>query len=499
MRNLRLFNWSFFLFFTLIGFAFDGLIQIFKSGSIDDVVEPFLYLGLIIVIFIGLFVFTQKINVLLSRYYIVTGTIFFLFTLKLPFIPTISKLDDSSFLLFFSGAIIGGVFFTRRFLDYSKYPTIRWWLAIGLVFYFPPVLEFIWSTKKPINDVSLSASADAIKFKERPNIYLFSFDSLIPAINVEKYLDIPREKLQGVLNNFVSEIPNSWVNFVPSYPSLNSIMLLDSSPFQGGEFMGRRDTHTSKILRENGYKIIAGSPGGYFGPKGKWINERVSWGYEFQRSLLCLERASIVLKARFLFYCEINERIPLVGKLLRTLRLSTETAYSQPLPWRDVLIQEIGSNLSSQWPHFYFFYTYGPLVHTSQNFNYNDQEMRESFKLRYLTEIGRLESFLDGLFEFLNQSDPNSIVLIFGDHGPYLSRGADDEKFKTEDRHKIFMGFGRKGHSCNERAANFINPEMEYMTPSIRLLGIFSCLAGNQILGVQPVINQRIIEFLNDT
>ena len=81
------------------------------------------------------------------------------------------------------------------------------------------------------------------------------------------------------------------------------------------------------------------------------------------------------------------------------------------------------------------------------------------------------------------EQDPHALVLVFGDHGAYLSRGitpAEDSDFFYADRHLVSLAVLATDNPCaNRKALSTYAPG--YYTPSRAVAAIAKCLAGDTL------------------
>ena len=78
------------------------------------------------------------------------------------------------------------------------------------------------------------------------------------------------------------------------------------------------------------------------------------------------------------------------------------------------------------------FYTYSPNGHSSEDYRHSNTAQREKYTEYFLTEAQRLAEGLKMIVSTIAEQDPHALVLVFGDHGAYLSRGitpAEDSDF----------------------------------------------------------------------
>jgi len=310
-----------------------------------------------------------------------------------------------------------------------------------------------------------------IEFVQKPNVHLISFDAMIPEVLASKYMGL--EQL-GYSDYLVSEsaivFKNHFSSQAPSSNSLNSVMRLANSDFKGsGYFAGRDESPVSYIFKNNGYKLATGYDNFHvFGKPGSHIDEyRVTYPRSISGSAICRLnglRSNIVRLFGFCHY------MPII--LLE----------SQPNDdrWAKIVSNTIREKGKSNEPWLTFHYLQRPIGHTTNLFNSNSPADLDEYTQTFSKRSKRLDTILPEIVEIIRVNDPTSIVFIFGDHGPYLSRTLAQEEspeFYVQDRHGILGALLATEHPCSIKDIEFYN--QEYSTPERVLSGIIKCLSAD--------------------
>jgi hypothetical protein len=148
------------------------------------------------------------------------------------------------------------------------------------------------------------------------------------------------------------------------------------------------------------------------------------------------------------------------------------------------VFKEIQSASSSNRPELKIFYTYRPNGHTPGDYRHSDLEKRESYKNYFNKGARRLSGILEELVTLIKSDDPKSLVLVFGDHGAWLSREVrkkDNPKFFMEDRHIVDSAVMVTQHPCAKKKILSKNSP-GYFTPSRIVVSLIDCLASDQSL-----------------
>lgn len=314
---------------------------------------------------------------------------------------------------------------------------------------------------------------DGIAFKERPNVHLVAVDSLLPKVLAEKHLGLSPEYDRVLRESGAIMLPNMFASFAPTTHSLPSVARLSDPGFRSaGAFAGRVLDPLYHVFRNNGYRISAGYNSGKkaFGGKGPYVDEYFSnnpYGRLFQESALCKYQGKGERYLQLFGFCPLAKRL--------------EPRASQP--WKDFVVAHLGALGDSgerEAPWLTFYYVYSVLGHTKVDYETEDvtdfREYREQFdaKQRDLSN-----GWLKDLIATIRAKDPHSIVFIFGDHGPWLSRTADARKdpgFFVRDRYGVLGAILATDAPC-ARSDETRHYYQGFGTPERVIAGIVRCLA----------------------
>lgn len=350
------------------------------------------------------------------------------------------------------------------------------------------------STKMPSLDANESAVMSDLlrfKFKQKPNFYLLSFDSMIPEYVAKKHLEINFVPYAVPITKHFVDLAPAFTSYGSTKKSLNAVMRLDQRGMRKGleYFSGLKDSPVSSIFRENGYEVTTGYKGYLFGPKGKWVDRYiVSLDKPLESTLLCMEGGdSWLVKYRAFRACkrlgEFKSLDDLFSKVFRgDQTLHAEESQKGDDDWVDTVLGEIGTSASSDPPKFKFFYVYRPVGHTPKDYQHTNSSHREAYREYFDRGATMLSAVLEKIAESARRLDPNSIVMVFGDHGVHLSRHIDledDSEFYIEDRHIVQTAILDSDNPCatREAASRFYNG---YYTPSRIVASVISCLTGTE-------------------
>ena len=332
-----------------------------------------------------------------------------------------------------------------------------------------------------------------IKFKKKINIYLFSFDGLVPKTIAKKLLKIEDHSIYNTLDNNFFSFKNSFCENVFTKPCLNSLYFLNPVDWkiysknnkikQYDFFSGRQLSPLKKILRENDYKIATGFLPGSWSIGGKYVDEFNNFGQtnKISKPLYCRWEKPFYYLEMF-FICNVLKAIiPKPKDFINIRDVTTKLLDIDDYYYRKA-IKSIDKKSGDTHNWFFHQHIYRP-GHTLDDFVLNEKNINE-FSEYYKNRLILAEKFLKEILLRLKNSDPNSVLLIFGDHGSLITGSHTEIKKNIDletqilDRHGIYLGFHSPNNICKKE---IMNSKLDYSSPSIALKKILSCLSETQI------------------
>ena len=392
------------------------------------------------------------------------------------------------------------------------------------------------------------SNIQSIPFQETPNLYFISFDALAPRALLRNYLGIENTRFHDLFDDEFRRFPNFFVNAVRTFYSINMLMSLDEDLFfsiiggmnnhKANLFSGALPSPLLRILSENGYETSALYNDTYFGyPKGPHIDNyfvnRVDTDIDFdfdavngvRQGGVCtvtrelpdydlaeirtgqyvpgedpiwtvkffparLKGDPVVVRSDFDMYLD-------EGRLVYVKR-PCEQEDVAPRFFLQVIPKELHrgeflldklTKLASDRPQFLIAHLYMP-GHAASYFRYDDQDHLDQFKSSYTRESNSAARYLEDIVAHLKQHDPNAILLVYGDHGPLVSRGMrfdEAPEMVVQDRFGVLGGvYPRDRCSAYFDAAE----EQGYLTVLDAVHAILGCLSGGQSVLVRPRQNR---------
>ena len=145
-------------------------------------------------------------------------------------------------------------------------------------------------------------------------------------------------------------------------------------------------------------------------------------------------------------------------------------------------------------PVFSAFYIYKPIGHTGANYVHDDPEMFEEYRRYFVDEAKRARDVVHEI-DRLRRRYPESIFILSGDHGPYLSRSApeQDRRFIVLDRHGVALALLNASSLC-EWSRGWLSRQ-RYLTPSRMLAASLACNGESRQLVEHFTDNEEFIRF----
>ncbi len=333
-----------------------------------------------------------------------------------------------------------------------------------------------WTSDGPAGVTGDVSNIRHVTFQETPNLYFVSFDALAPRPLLNKYMGIETTEFHDLFESNFRRFPNFFADSVSTRHSFNTLLALDVAVYtsqqealleQGDDpdpflFSGQNPSPLLGILHENGYESTSIYIDNYFGKnKGPYINHYVT----FERHILCNLLDYRLPSWAFWGYCDF---------------------FHGAQDWDNWLTAERITQVNvDDEPQFVIAYLYSP-GHTGSSFRYDNAEQVEKYRSKYLTNSVDTASYLELILRHLAENDPTAILFVFGDHGPWLSRGLDFEdnrEFFVQDRFGVVGGIYPRD-TC---AAWFDEASAQgYITILDAVHTLLRCLSGGESALIEP-------------
>lgn len=344
------------------------------------------------------------------------------------------------------------------------------------------VQELLIASELSIEDGKASSkNIRIVDFKVKPNVYFIAFDSIVPKVLLKKHMDMESTPYHDVLDDNFRRFRNFFADRTPTVASLNALLALDVGHYDEARinkvnsffFSGVVPSPLFEIFKHNGYETTTLYRSSYFGnTKGPHVDNYLVGEIDLRRGVCEFIDTQGVSVLTFMGYCS------LASSKMFTLILKKIGVFSQ-LHMIDYLIDNMRSGLQRDTPQLLVTYIPSP-GHTGKLFDKKDKKALEKYKQDYLRRSESTARYLRKITSFLAKEDPEAIVYVFGDHGPYISRSEtfeDDRRFYIQDKFGVYGGI----YPRDRCAESFDKPYNEdYMTVSQGAHMIIRCLSGGE-------------------
>ena len=331
----------------------------------------------------------------------------------------------------------------------------------------------------------VSAETDMVSLDRKTNIHVIVFDSLTHSAFSENYLGVrnPATDYLSMLDDTIYAGIKGFVEYVPTRNSWATLFELERERGNYKAFSGRTPSFLTDLLRKNGYYIQTGYSDSYFGAtQGEYVDRYIFDVVDLKFSLICADQ------------------MPLLGvcsELSRTIYknwfrgLFKQTLFRE---WPEEVISLIDqAEREVTGPIFSAFHIYSPVGHTSNTHQTNDPKMVAKYKERFISQTKRAQGLMEDINR-LRKRFPDSIFIISGDHGPYLSRTEEeDRRFIVLDRHAIALSLLNATNLC-PWSVNWLERQ-RYLTPGRMLASSLACNGESRKLTEHFMDNEEFIRF----
>ena len=475
------------IFFLLIlsSFALSLKFSIVSENFIDEVIDFYIYVYTFI-IFQAIFLFfilarvKSEFTKILIFSFLLFLNFYFLIMSTSAFFTNVTKGIKITYLVlcFLILTTLIKFIFTK-----IKILKIFCLLYVFLNFYY--LFDFQSYFQNNSNNIKTT-----IDFSQKRNFYIYSFESFIPNSIIKKHLglDVNIDSLEKNENFFI--IKNNFADFYPTKQSINSILYLDPVKWRKNKitkksyFTGEDKSPLFEIFKHNGYKIITGFKYPTMGKVGKFIDEYYT---ENSVNLLPTNFSFCYGKANrlnwFYFqlygYCEFKSLTKKAREINKKLNIKD---------FHDFAIQQIdkGSIPTLKWFHMI------PYDHPDS--------INKDYTKIFNKGVYQAVHLIEKIIKRVNDKDPNSVVVIFGDHNLMTWRFSSDiklnkyisdqynnfEDYKFMDSLPVFGGIYDNSNFCFESIKNL---KLEKFTTNSKIVNkIIACYAGRNSLFSEPII-----------
>lgn len=311
-------------------------------------------------------------------------------------------------------------------------------------------------------------TAPNIWFSEKPNVYLVGFDGVTPAALLSKF-GANSTPFHDVMSDRFRTFRNFFSNKQHTLGLYNMVLSLDDPYLMELDvnedvrlFSGTHDAPLFRMFRRNGYEITTLYMDRYFGERrGPYIDNYIVTKNE----TACRKLDRTLLEISFYGYCAIRP-------LLETVWPAVDSSMANRR-----VVERLLRRSELQRPQLVVAHIYSP-GHTGLDFDMEDD--MAVFAPRYLTNADFAGVLLARIIDHLEVHDPNAILFVFGDHGPWLTRslnGKENWSLAITDRQGTVGGVFPP-QRCSAHLDPPAGRTTNYMTTMDVVYGIIRCLMG---------------------
>ena len=340
-----------------------------------------------------------------------------------------------------------------------------------------------------------------IQFTHKPNVYLVSWDSLVPEKIAEVFLSIAPgtleyarflkdENFRVFRNAFVDRTawptPNRAIDPFfgdGSRAFHNSLLNLDPNMWEklsGGlpyfhrgydfsgqahYFAGRRPSPLFELFKENGYRILVSYDREYFGAKGPYIDKYLIPGKNEGQCVFALSWYYFQSAG----FCHIR-------------RLFADAAPPQEFsPQLRALLPVLRSQVRGQ-PTLNFIYINSP-GHTNLNYRHENLRQRRQFHGQIISRAKQTARYMESIISAVRGQDPQAIVLFSADHGAATARGMNKQDMADVGKRNFYF---LDIHAAvvamypADTCASHMNFSTKYVTTAMIVRRLLVCLADGE-------------------
>lgn len=323
-----------------------------------------------------------------------------------------------------------------------------------------------------------------VTFRHRPNLYFVSFDGIAPRVLLRKYMGLETTPFHDLFESRFRRFENFFVDAVYTKQSLGSLLALDEHVFRTMKrevrertgnaewdpmlFSGQSPSPLLGLLKNNGYETTTAYENEYFGKrKGPFVDHYFTGSIPSVCGLL----DDRVRAVSFWGYCLLT------GQEFRGNEM------------RRRVIDQIGEASLRAGPQFALAHIWRP-GHAYRSLRYSDQAHMDRFRASYLRGSTEAAALLARLLAHLDENDPDGILFVYGDHGPFLigtMAFAAAPEFVVQDHFGVLGGV-HPPTACQEWF-DAAQKRRGYMTLLDATHALLRCLSGGRsVLRTVPAV-----------
>ena len=335
-----------------------------------------------------------------------------------------------------------------------------------------------------------SRDFDTVRMDKKTNVHVIMLDSLTHSPFTREFMGIenPAADRLAALDDTIYAGSLGFSENVPTKAAWGTLFDLGRKAIDRGSFSGVTPSRLTVLLRENGYSIATGFSNDYFGwRKGKYVDYYYRGKIQYlKRSLFC-----VTGKGK-LWFCDRFSQSMFSRFLVK--ESDDEDKRKVRREWPDAVVDLIDhAERNAKGLLFSAFHIYMP-GHTPSDYRSGDAEMFAEYKRRFIKKVQRTREVIENI-DRLRRRYPESIFIVSGDHGPWLTRTAPegDRRFFVLDRHGVALALLNASNLC-PWSRDWLDRQ-RYLTPSRMLAAALACNGESRRLTEHFMDNEEFIRF----
>ena len=333
---------------------------------------------------------------------------------------------------------------------------------------------------------------DTFEMDKKTNVHVIMLDAFTHSLFSKEFMGVenPAADHLATLDDAIYAGSLGFSEYVPTKKAWASLFNLGQRSIDYRSFSGSTPSHLTVLLRRNGYSISTGYSGDFFGwYKGEYVDNYY--------------RGTVPDLDRILACTTGKGKLGLCSGFSQSMfsRLFLEQADDESeknqniTKWPDAVVDLIDrAERNATTPLFSAFYIYRPFGHTRNDFRSDDAEMFAEYKQFVVKEAPRARKVIENI-DRLRKRYPESIFIVSGDHGPYLSRTApvEDRRFIVLDQHGVALALLNASNLC-AWSQDWL-ARQRYLTASRMLAASLACNGESRQLTEKFTDNEEFIRF----
>ena len=333
---------------------------------------------------------------------------------------------------------------------------------------------------------------DTIEMDKKTNVHVIMLDSFTHSPFSEEFMGVenPAADYLAMLDDTIYAGNLGFSEQSDTNASWWSLFNLGERGYNPGVFSGVTPSRLTVLLRANGYSISTGFVNDYFGwYKGEYVDYYYRGEtHNLKRSLVCT-----TWRGKLGFCSRFSQSI--FSRLFSKEFESDDGYRKRREEWPDTVVNLIDrAERNATAPLFSAFHIYSPIGHTSSDFRSGDEEMLAEYRQHFVDGVRHARQVIENI-DRLRKRYPESIFIVSGDHGPWLSRTApeEDRRFIVLDRHGVALALLNASNLCGW-SRDWL-ARQRYLTPSRMLAASLACNGESRRLTEHFTDDEEFIRF----